>query len=112
MAGASALGAMQPPADSPAPPLAAAPFAAGESAPGHLRGLILQKEKELHDINEYRIHTLETLLQEKERELAEHKQQKAKLKEDFNYNLKLLEERDGELERYDSSFSSLTDVGA
>ena len=35
---------------------------------GSFRGLIAQKEKELHDINEYRIHTLETLLQEKERE--------------------------------------------
>ena len=31
----------------------------------------------------------------------------AKLKEDFTYNLRLLEERDAELERYDAAFASL-----
>lgn len=31
----------------------------------NIRCLILEKEKELHDINEYRIRTLETLLKEK-----------------------------------------------
>lgn len=62
---------------------------------------------ELHDINEFRIHTLEGLLNEKERELTEGKQRISKLKEDFKYNLKLLEERDAELERYDASFSHL-----
>ena len=72
--------------------------------PSHLRGLILQKEKELHDINEYRIHTLESLLSEKEREVGEGKQRLSKLKEDFTYNLKLLEERDAEL--YASRLSS------
>ena len=41
---------------------------------GHLRGLILQKEKELHDINEYRIHTLENLVGDKEKDITEHKQ--------------------------------------
>ena len=70
----------------------------------------MQKEKELHDINEYRIHTLETLLQEKEREIADSKARLSKLKDDFNYNLKLLEERDSELERYDSSFNNLKAV--
>ena len=77
---------------------------------GQLRGLILQKEKELHDINEYRIHTLETLLQEKEREIGESKQRLGKLRDDFSYNLRLLEERDSELERYDASFTSLKSV--
>ena len=62
--------------------------------PSHLRGLIMQKEKELHDINEYRIHTLESLLAEKERDVNEGKQRLAKLKEDCTYNLRLLEERD------------------
>lgn len=32
-----------------------------------LRSLIVQKEKELHEINEYRIHSLETELQERVR---------------------------------------------
>ena len=31
----------------------------------NIRNLILEKEKELHDINEYRIRTLESLLKEK-----------------------------------------------
>jgi hypothetical protein len=35
------------------------------TSPGNIRSLILEKEKELHDINEYRIHTLESLLKEK-----------------------------------------------
>ena len=53
-----------------------------------------KKEKELHDINEYRIATLESLVQERDRDLTEHKAKLGKLKEDFTYNLKLLEERD------------------
>ena len=35
--------------------------------PENIRSLILEKEKELHDINEYRIRTLETLLRDKVR---------------------------------------------
>ena len=31
----------------------------------NIRSLIMEKEKELHDINEYRIRTLESLLREK-----------------------------------------------
>ena len=47
-------------------PTGGAPVAPPTGGGGSFRGLIAQKEKELHDINEYRIHTLETLLQEKE----------------------------------------------
>ena len=61
---------------------------------GHLRGLIMQKEKELHDINEYRIHTLESLVSDKEKDITEHKQRLQKMKDDFCFNLKLLEERE------------------
>ena len=101
---------VRPPGGAVAPPSpnlisTAGPTAAPQS--NSLRTLILQKEKELHDINEYRIQTLDCLLAEKERELAEGKQRLAKLKEDFTYNLKLLEERDAELERYDASFNHL-----
>lgn len=74
-----------------------AELAATPAAGGNLRGIIIQKEKELHDINEYRLQTLETLLSEKEREIADGKQRLTKLKDDFTYNLKLLEERDSEL---------------
>lgn len=43
----------------PPPPVTA------RMAPGSIRSLILEKEKELHDINEYRIRTLEALLRDK-----------------------------------------------
>ena len=75
-----------------------------------LRELIMTKEKELHDINEYRIQTLESLLAEKERDANEAKQRMSKLKDDFTYNLRLLEERDAELERYDASFTHMKAV--
>ena len=93
-------------ASSGAPPVPGA-FGGG---PSNLRGIIMAKEKELHDINEYRIHTLEALIADKEKEAAEQKARLAKLKEDFGYNLKLLEERDAELERYDGSFAGLKAV--
>lgn len=38
---------------------------AARLAPPNIRALILEKEKELHDINEYRIRTLEELLRDK-----------------------------------------------
>jgi hypothetical protein len=58
-------------------------------APGSIRSLILEKERELHDINEYRIRTLEALLRDKETAAGAAKQQLAKLQEDFKYNLKV-----------------------
>ncbi|ETV96228.1 hypothetical protein, variant [Aphanomyces invadans] len=73
----------------------------------NIRSLILEKEKELHDINEYRIRTLEGLLKEKEQAMQGYKQKFYKLQDDFKYNLKLLEGRDEELAMYDSNFATL-----
>ncbi|ETV81901.1 hypothetical protein H257_05445 [Aphanomyces astaci] len=73
----------------------------------NIRSLILEKEKELHDINEYRIRTLEGLLKEKEQAMQGYKQKFYQLQEDFKYNLKLLEGRDEELAMYDSNFATL-----
>lgn len=53
--------------------------------------------QELHDINEFRLQTLESLMAEKEKELTDAKARTTKLKEDFSYNLRLLEERDAEV---------------
>ena len=53
------------------PPPATPRFPLGEPADatgGGLRGLVQQKERELHDINEYRIHALEGLVADRERE--------------------------------------------
>eukprot|EP00742_Colponemidia_sp_Colp-10_P009488 GILJ01010349.1.p1 GENE.GILJ01010349.1~~GILJ01010349.1.p1 ORF type:complete len:1398 (-),score=342.82 GILJ01010349.1:162-4355(-) len=71
-----------------------------------LRGMIMQKEKELHDINDLRFNTLEALMRDKDKSITELRIKLNKLKEDFQYNLKLLEERDQELEKYDQSFIS------
>lgn len=51
-----------------------------------------------------RMETLEAAYVEKDKQLNEEKSKLQKLKEDFKYNLKLLEERDQELDRYDKIF--------
>ncbi|EGZ25347.1 hypothetical protein PHYSODRAFT_487404 [Phytophthora sojae] len=86
------------------------PSLAARVGPGNIRSLILEKEKELHDINEYRIRTLEALLRDKETAAGAAKQKLGKLQEDFKYNLKLLEGRDEELALYDANFASLKTV--
>ncbi|ETK86902.1 hypothetical protein L915_08544 [Phytophthora nicotianae] len=86
------------------------PSLAARVGPGNIRSLILEKEKELHDINEYRIRTLEALLRDKETAATAAKQKLNKLQEDFKYNLKLLEGRDEELALYDANFASLKNV--
>ncbi|KAL3663951.1 hypothetical protein V7S43_010840 [Phytophthora oleae] len=86
------------------------PSLAARVGPGNIRSLILEKEKELHDINEYRIRTLEALLHDKETAATGAKQKLSKLQEDFKYNLKLLEGRDEELALYDANFASLKNV--
>lgn len=53
---------------------------------------------------------MEVALSGKEKDLQEEKAKFSKLKEDFKYNLKILEERDQELERYDITFSGNDDV--
>ena len=52
----------------------------------------------------FRVETLEAAYSEKEKQLSEEKSKFIKLKEDFKYNLKILTERDQELERYDKIF--------
>ena len=51
------------------------------------------------------IKSLQSALKEKERKLNNEKLRFRELKEDFEYNLKLLEERDQELQRYDVLFN-------
>nr|CCA21418.1 conserved hypothetical protein [Albugo laibachii Nc14] len=76
-------------------------------SPDKIRSLVQEKEKELHEINEFRIHSLEGLICDKESENAILKQKLVKLQEDFQYNLKLLEGRDEELAQYDNTFMTL-----
>ncbi len=68
-----------------------------------LRNLAEQKEKEWREIQEKRIDVLEKTLKIKCQELNEEKGKFSRLKEDFKYNLKLLEERDADLEKYEQT---------
>ncbi|KAK7493273.1 hypothetical protein BaRGS_00015399 [Batillaria attramentaria] len=75
--------------------------------PHVLRELAERKEKEWKDVSEKRVQSLEAALAQKDKELARQSEKFLKLKDDFKYNLKLLEERDQELERYDLMFTDL-----
>ncbi|CAI5713930.1 unnamed protein product [Peronospora destructor] len=70
----------------------------------------LVKEKELHDINEYRIRTLETVLREKETAANAAKEKLIELQVDFTYQLKLLDRCNEELALKDVNFTSLKNV--
>lgn len=68
--------------------------------------LLLKIKSLIFFINKQRIHVLEKSLNQKCKELNEEKEKLNHLKEDFKYNLKLLEERDSDLEKYEQSLSS------
>ncbi|XP_041363903.1 coiled-coil domain-containing protein 57-like [Gigantopelta aegis] len=69
--------------------------------PSSWKQLAEQKEREWKEITHLRITALEAVCEEKEKLLAEERSRFTQLKEDFKYNLKLLNERDQELEQYD-----------
>ncbi|XP_051529914.1 coiled-coil domain-containing protein 57-like isoform X3 [Myxocyprinus asiaticus] len=60
------------------------------------------KEKEWKELQTLRIRQLETALHEATTELSVQKERFLHLRDDFKYNLFVLEERDRELERYDA----------
>lgn len=69
--------------------------------------IVLQKEKEWKEAFLLRVKSLEDTLLEREKDLKKEKLRFRKLKEDFEYNLKLIEERDAELEKYDAVFGKV-----
>lgn len=77
-----------------------------------MQDLVQQKENEWREAQELRNKSLQSALKEKERQLNNEKVRFRKLKEDFEYNLKLLEERDQELQRYDALFSQVRNVNS
>lgn len=74
------------------------------------RTLVAQKEKELHEVTEARVHRLEKELERYREEIAESERRFERLRQDFQFNLKLIDERDSELERYDSAFANIREV--
>ena len=60
-----------------------------QSGTSDLRDIIAQKERELHEINEFRLRNLEAACAEKEREVADLKARLVQVKDDFAFNLKV-----------------------
>lgn len=60
------------------------------------------KEREWKELQGLRIQQLETALNEATSELYAQRERFLRLRDDFKYNLRVLEERDKELERYDA----------
>ena len=63
--------------------------------------IIRMKEKELHDVHDMRCNQLEKMIEERDSLLVEVTKRFEQLKEDFQYNLALLEARDIELGKYE-----------
>ncbi|KAJ1128676.1 hypothetical protein NDU88_007051 [Pleurodeles waltl] len=75
-----------------------------------LAELLVSKEQEWKELQARRVSLLETALKDAKRQLQDQSQKFSRLKEDFTYNLRLLEDRDRELERYDTMFTQLKTV--
>ncbi|XP_063149332.1 coiled-coil domain-containing protein 57 [Candoia aspera] len=91
-------------------PLTGLPLSKGATmlyAEKDLNELLICKEQELKELQARQIHFQETTLQETRKQLQEMHRKFNSLKEDFTYNLKVLEERDRELEHYDTLFIQL-----
>ena len=77
-----------------------------------LQELVEQKENEWREAQQLQNKSLQNALKEKERQLNNERVRFRKFKEDFEYNLKLLEERDQELQRYDALFSQVRNINS
>lgn len=75
-----------------------------------LQILIQEKERELQEMNEYRMRGLEQALRSKDDQIQSLRGKFAKLSEDFNYNLKLIADRDAELNKYDTAFAKVKNI--
>ncbi|KAM9463299.1 coiled-coil domain-containing protein 57 isoform 2-T2 [Clarias gariepinus] len=67
-----------------------------------LEAQLASKEREWKELQALRIQQLETALSEATSELSTQRERFLRLRDDFQYNLRVLEERDQELERYDA----------
>ncbi len=67
-----------------------------------LEALLACKEREWKELQALWIQQLETALNEATSEVSTQRERFLRLRDDFKYNLRVLEERDKELERYDA----------
>ncbi|XP_054938794.1 coiled-coil domain-containing protein 57 isoform X4 [Physeter macrocephalus] len=70
-----------------------------------LNALLARKEEEWRTLQAQHSQMQEAALQDAQRQLEEAQGKLRRLREDFVYNLQVLEERDRELERYDAAFA-------
>ena len=70
-----------------------------------LAQLAQEKEKEWRQIQDLRNKSLESTLNQRDIELKKEKEKLFRLKEDFKYNLRLLNDRDAELATYDTNLT-------
>ncbi|KAM9816786.1 coiled-coil domain-containing protein 57 [Neosynchiropus ocellatus] len=68
---------------------------------GELEFLVASKEREWKELRAARVHQLEVSLKKSKEECFALRKQNEQLKEDFQFNLSILDERDRELEKYD-----------
>ncbi|CAM6098803.1 unnamed protein product [Calypogeia fissa] len=71
--------------------------------------LCVQKEKELIEICEKQVKDLQQQVLDRNKNIADLNAKFCSLKEDFKYNLELLDGRDAELSQYESELSALQD---
>lgn len=72
-----------------------------------LSDLIARKEKELQDISKLRLIQLEDQIRSKNQQIESMTEKLKSFQEDFNYNVKLIEDRDAELLDLENKFESL-----
>ncbi|KAJ8246397.1 hypothetical protein GJAV_G00267300 [Gymnothorax javanicus] len=78
-----------------------------EEEEADLEAQLASKEKEWKDLQARCIKQLETALRDNRAQLSALKERFQQLQEDFQYNLRVLDERDRELERYDAMAARL-----
>ncbi|KAE8575950.1 hypothetical protein XENTR_v10003995 [Xenopus tropicalis] len=69
--------------------------------------LLAKKEQEWRELQQLQVQFLEMTLEDTKKELQEQREKFASLKKDFTHNLKVLGERDQELEQFEMMFSQL-----
>lgn len=67
-------------------------------ADDNLADLLIKKEKELQNLGKLRLNQLETQIARKDKRIEEMQDKLIRMQNDFNYNLKLLEDKDADLQ--------------
>lgn len=75
-----------------------------------LADLLIKKEKELQNLGKLRINQLEVQITQRDKRIEELQDKLMRIQDDFNYNLKLLEDRDADLQEVEYKLESLARI--